>query len=408
MKEKIANKVCYGELGHPADREETDMEKVAVCLAEPPVKGADGKLRAVFDILNTKNGQILKTLCDYGSTLGISSRGSGDLITDYDGNEAVDPDTYNCEGFDVVLVPAVKEARLQYVAEALDNKRYNKTLRQSLTESLRKANENDRKIMTESLNTLGISLNESTLVTKGDSLQGEEEYQILDSGYDSLSEKKLYKIMGNDGKERWIPESDAKFVIDKNFEPAPEVPEEEPVQIEPQVEEPVMEEAVTNESSTQELQGYWQEWKEANPDVQLKTLIDEFGGNLGSIMYNENTYNKFVEWAKHEHGITINPIKQDDSFDDVLLDEPVEEPAEDVETSEEVPIEDEATESLNEEGVQLADMGQIPQNSELKEEMGEPDMFYINTNSPFGTEITYKGYTITVADDDIYVDIDGD
>ena len=36
----------------------------------------------VFDILNTKCGQLLKTLCDYGTTIGISSRGEGDLITE--------------------------------------------------------------------------------------------------------------------------------------------------------------------------------------------------------------------------------------------------------------------------------------------------------------------------------------
>ena len=60
MKERIDNGVCYGELGHPLDREETDMEKIALCLAEVPKKGKDGKLRAVFDILNTPNGKMLK------------------------------------------------------------------------------------------------------------------------------------------------------------------------------------------------------------------------------------------------------------------------------------------------------------------------------------------------------------
>lgn len=158
MKERIENGVCYGELGHPADREETDMEKIAVCLAEVPKKGTDGKLRAVFDILNTPNGRILKSLCDYGSTLGISSRGSGDLEVDYDGQEAVNPDTYNCEGFDIVLIPAVKDARLEYVTESLDKKRYNKTLRQKLQESIDKETEDHQKIMRESLDNLGIDL----------------------------------------------------------------------------------------------------------------------------------------------------------------------------------------------------------------------------------------------------------
>ena len=161
MKERIENGVCYGELGHPTDREETDMEKIALCLAEVPKKGKDGKLRAVFDILSTPNGKILKSLCDYGSTIGISSRGSGDLETDWDGNESVNPDTYTCEGFDAVLIPAVKEARLQYVNESLNKKRYNKTLRDKLTESIDKEDETNQRIMRESLNTLGIKLNES-------------------------------------------------------------------------------------------------------------------------------------------------------------------------------------------------------------------------------------------------------
>ena len=168
MKERIENGVCYGELGHPADREETDMEKIAVCLAEIPKKGKDGKLRAVFDILDTPNGRILKSLCDYGSTLGISSRGSGDLITDYDGQEAVNPDTYHCEGFDIVLLPAVKEARLQYVTESLNKTRYRKTLRDRLQESINKETEDNKKIMLESLHELGIDLDEEVTVSDRD------------------------------------------------------------------------------------------------------------------------------------------------------------------------------------------------------------------------------------------------
>lgn len=160
MKEKIANRCCFGELGHPTDRTETDMEKIAICLAEQPVKGKDGKLHAIFDILNTPNGRILKSLCDYGCNIGISSRGEGDLITDYEGNEAVDPETYSCECWDAVLIPAVKEARMTYVTESLDKKKYNKTLRAKLQESLDAASEEDRKIMEETLNTLNIKLDE--------------------------------------------------------------------------------------------------------------------------------------------------------------------------------------------------------------------------------------------------------
>ena len=183
MKERIQNGVCYGELGHPEDREETDMEKIAVCLSSVPKKGKDGKLRAVFDILDTPNGRILKSLCDYGSTLGISSRGSGDLVTGFSGQEEVDPSSYNCEGFDVVLIPAVKEARLQYVTESLDKTRYNKTLRQRLQESLDKATPKDRKIMQEGLNSIGISLKEKAY-TKDELIDkfGTDDLDIINAG----------------------------------------------------------------------------------------------------------------------------------------------------------------------------------------------------------------------------------
>lgn len=157
MIERIENGVCYGELGHPTGREETDMEKIAVCLPEVPKKGKDGKLRAVFDILDTPNGRILKTLCDYGSKLGVSSRGSGDTYTGMDGNEEVDPDSYTCQGFDVVLIPAVKSARLQYVTESLN---HNKSLKESLEEMIKDASEEDKKVMEETLDNL--HLNEST------------------------------------------------------------------------------------------------------------------------------------------------------------------------------------------------------------------------------------------------------
>lgn len=158
MQEKIKNGVCFGELGHPADRTETDMEKIAICLREQPKKNSDGLLLAVFDILDTPNGRILKTLCDYGSTLAVSSRGTGDIITDADGNEAVDPDTYECECFDIVLVPGVESARLQYVTEGLDSN--NLKMKKALCESLEHASEEDKKIMEETLNNLNIKLDE--------------------------------------------------------------------------------------------------------------------------------------------------------------------------------------------------------------------------------------------------------
>ena len=160
MKEKIANRCLFGELGHPTDRSEVDMSKIAICMAETPKKGSDGKLHGVFDILSTPNGQILKTLCDYGCKIGVSSRGQGDTFTDYDGQETVDADTFDCECWDAVLLPAVKEARLTYVTESLDTRKHN--LKKALQESLANANEADKKIMTDTLDELEIEYKDSS------------------------------------------------------------------------------------------------------------------------------------------------------------------------------------------------------------------------------------------------------
>lgn len=154
VNEKIENKCLFGELGHPADREEVDMEKIALALNEKPKKNSDGKLIACFDILDTPNGRILKTLCDYGTTIGISSRGSGEVI-----GEEVDPDSYTFECFDAVITPAVKDARLSYVTESLDKNTLN--LKKALCESLNSATEEERKVMKETLQELDINVEDN-------------------------------------------------------------------------------------------------------------------------------------------------------------------------------------------------------------------------------------------------------
>lgn len=109
FKEYLDNKVLYGELNHPEDRLETDIQKVAIALSDISLQD-DGKVIGTFDILPTPCGKILKSLCDYGSKLGVSSRGGGDIVT-RDGEEVVDENTYDFVTFDVVTLPAVKAAR---------------------------------------------------------------------------------------------------------------------------------------------------------------------------------------------------------------------------------------------------------------------------------------------------------
>ncbi len=155
MQEKLQTRTLFGELGHPLDdRSETDMEKIAICLAEEPKKYPDGTVKGVFDILDTPNGRILKTLCDYGCQIGVSSRGTGDIVEDWNtGREKVDPNTYNCECWDAVLLPAVKSARMSVITESLST---DKKLKTSLMEAIKNATPEAKKVMVETLKRLNI------------------------------------------------------------------------------------------------------------------------------------------------------------------------------------------------------------------------------------------------------------
>ena len=152
FQEKIANKSLFLELGHPADREETDMKCVCACIPEMP-KIVNDDLYAYVDILDTPNGRLLKTFCDYGFIPGISSRGSGDIMA----NDEVDPETFFLETWDIVQLPAVKKARLA-MCESLNNK---KSLKVALQESYDAANDEDKKVMKETLDNLDIKLDET-------------------------------------------------------------------------------------------------------------------------------------------------------------------------------------------------------------------------------------------------------
>ena len=72
-------------------------------------------------------------------------------------NDEVDPETFFLETWDIVQLPAVKKARLQ-MTESLNNK---KTLKAALQESYAAANDEDRKVMKESLDNLDIELAEA-------------------------------------------------------------------------------------------------------------------------------------------------------------------------------------------------------------------------------------------------------
>lgn len=148
--EKVATKALFLELGHPADREETDMKQVCACIPVVP-KIIDNDLYAYVDILDTPNGRLLKTLIDYGFVPGISSRGSGDVLE----NDQVDPETFFLETWDIVQLPAVQKARLS-ICESLDSDGIK--LKKALAESYNAAKEEDKDTMKKALENLNIDL----------------------------------------------------------------------------------------------------------------------------------------------------------------------------------------------------------------------------------------------------------
>lgn len=117
FQESLKNKTLFGELDHPEDRFEPLMTEACVVMTDYKIDEDAGLIYGGFDILDTPSGRILKSIVDYGSVVGVSSRGQGDIVETADG-ERVDEDSYEFACFDVVSTPAVAKAR-QKVMESV-------------------------------------------------------------------------------------------------------------------------------------------------------------------------------------------------------------------------------------------------------------------------------------------------
>ena len=205
VNEMLENGGIFGESQHPVDRQEVDTEKIAIAMKEKPIK-KNNQLWGRFYILDTPCGRILKTLADFGYKIGISSRGTGEVSMDMDGNESVDPDSYEFTCFDAVLLPAVKAARMNLVTESLNN---NKTLRVALNEAFDKATADERKVMEEVLNELDIDelkddktdkevVEENKVASDSESLEVEDNKSVGNSEDELLAS--LQEALSNNNK----------------------------------------------------------------------------------------------------------------------------------------------------------------------------------------------------------------
>ena len=243
--EKVATKALFLELGHPADREETDMKQACACIPEvPKIVGDD--LCAYVDILDTPNGRLLKTLVDYGFVPGISSRGSGDVME----NNQVDPETFFLETWDIVQLPAVKKARLN-VYESLDSS--NLKLKKALKESYDAAKEEDKDTMKKALENLNIDIDSDLTEEEVDT----EETKVLtaeDIPWDPEAEEIL--------NEETETEVETEAETDTSEEPT----EEEPV------EEETSEDSENSEDNTEETEETEEDPTEPNVPEELADL----------------------------------------------------------------------------------------------------------------------------------------
>lgn len=306
--EKVANKSLFLELGHPADREETDMEKVCACIPELP-KIIDDDLYAYVDILDTKNGRILKTLCDYGFIPGISSRGSGDIM---DNNE-VDPETFFLETWDIVQLPAVKKARLT-VCESVDQEALK--LKQALVESYNNSTEEDKQIMKESLTNLHLA---DLLV---ESLDEEYVEDVTDSGTIVYIEEELDEDATTEDVED-TEEIEADVIADEEADESTAENDE--------AEETDEVTAVSLKDVIAELQEYDQD----KPVIFAPLMIDDKQIEITGLFVEENENNTVLGIGYTTADEAEDNIKDEESEEAVTV-------SADEESTKDAPVEDEA------------------------------------------------------------------
>ena len=118
FQESIKTRTAFGELDHPEDRFEVLSKLACTVMTDYEIDEDAGLVYGGFDILDTPQGRILKALLDYGCQMGVSSRGTGDII-----------ETENGEHYDFINLgshlssPFVNEEDLYNEARKLSKKK---------------------------------------------------------------------------------------------------------------------------------------------------------------------------------------------------------------------------------------------------------------------------------------------
>ncbi len=105
--ESIASRSLLGELDHPMQYDNVKLSNVSHLVTKLEMKGSE--MIGEAEILGTPAGQIIKSLIEGGVAVGISSRGSGSLSEDAQGNKFVNED-FKLTTFDLVADPSTRGA----------------------------------------------------------------------------------------------------------------------------------------------------------------------------------------------------------------------------------------------------------------------------------------------------------
>lgn len=114
LQESINNKQCYGELDHPLDsRISVELKNVSHIFEKLTMRDNDAVGR--IKILGTPMGQIAAAIIEGGGQLGVSSRGTGDVV------EGGSVRNFVVSCVDIVATPSAMGAVPMSIKEALED-----------------------------------------------------------------------------------------------------------------------------------------------------------------------------------------------------------------------------------------------------------------------------------------------
>lgn len=171
IRSRLQERRMWGTIGHnqKLDDEALLDGKMAIVTTQLQVQNGQGMGEAL--ILGTPAGKILNTVLRAGCKLFVSSRADGSFKGEDKGIPIVDPDTYQLEGFDIVLDPGFLQANPSLVET------FNQILAEATANSDSKNNKGDTDMESKLLE--NIAKENATL--KADIEKSTTEIEILKS-----------------------------------------------------------------------------------------------------------------------------------------------------------------------------------------------------------------------------------